>query len=78
MSVPGIGDLKKKLRKRSLLWSPSLIALLLIDEYIKEGYFFNPHDVLYPGTHEWFITMIILTQIIILRRTKNEGQGENN
>lgn len=70
---PGIKDLKKKLRKRLNLWLGSFLILLLADEYLKEGYLFDPQDVLIPGTHENLIIVVILT-IIINNVVKRNGE----
>jgi len=53
--LPTLDDLRKKFWDRAVLWSFSLSILLLLDEYVKEGYFFNPYDILVPGTHESLI-----------------------
>ena len=47
-------------RKRIPIWIIGLITILLIDEYVKEGYLFNPNDVIKPLTHENLIATLIV------------------
>ncbi|MBO8180259.1 MAG: hypothetical protein H0Z19_07245 [Archaeoglobus sp.] len=61
----------------SPLW---IIIFILIDEKIKEGYFFDPRDVKKPLTHENLavITSAILAVIALLgRREKNDEDKDN-
>ena len=60
--LPDLSDLKKNWRKRASVWLVGLICLLLLDEYIKEGYFFDVKDILIPGTHEFLV--VVLTVIL--------------
>lgn len=71
--IPGLQDLRKKWRNRAIIWLIWLIAMLLTDEYIKEGYFFKLSDIIIPGTHEFLITIaaIILIILSINKRYKN-------
>lgn len=62
--IPGLQDLKKRWKKRARIWLLGFICLLLIDEYVKEGYLFDIRDILYPGTHEFLI--IIFTIVFVL------------
>ena len=64
-NVPGIDDLKKKRRKRVIVWLFGLTCLILADEYIKEGYVFNVRDVLIPGTHEFFVVVLVVVGILL-------------
>ena len=61
-------ELKKKLWKRLNLWLLGLITLVLLDEYVKEGYFFKFDDVAKPFTHEqlviWLVGVLILINIL--------------
>ncbi len=61
--LPGLGDLKKKWTIRARIWIIWLIAMLLTDEYIKEGYFFKISDVVIPFTHENIIVSLIIVWI---------------
>jgi|Deesub1362A_J573_1020465.scaffolds.fasta_scaffold00761_11 hypothetical protein len=66
---PTLKDLTKKLSKRLPLWIAGLIGLILIDEWIKEGYLFNFSDLFVIGTHEFLIAMFSIIGIIwIFRR----------
>ncbi|MBO8180865.1 MAG: hypothetical protein H0Z19_10405 [Archaeoglobus sp.] len=53
----------------SLIW---LIIFIIIDEKIKEGYFFDPHDVKKPFTHENLavIASTILAIAALLKRKR--------
>lgn len=62
---PNLKDLTKNIDKRKYVWLLGMIALLMIDEYVKEGYFFDPADLSIYGTHE-FLIGIILSLIITL------------
>jgi len=75
---PGIGDLRKRWRERLNLWLGSGLVLLLADEYIKEGYLFDPHDVAVPGTHESIITVVIILLIINNVVKRNEENEERD
>jgi len=55
---PTIQDLWKRLDERLPLWILGLIVILLADEYIKEGYWFDYTDLQYMGTHEFIIAII--------------------
>jgi len=63
---PAIDDLKKRLRVRKYVWILGLTILLLIDEYLKEGYVFNKSDILTYGTHEFIILFLLLSLILSL------------
>ena len=61
------------LLKYSLILTPVwTIIFIFIDEKIKEGYFFDPHDVKKPFTHENLTVIVsaILTIITLLKRKK--------
>lgn len=51
-------DLLKKIDVRLPLLVAGLSSLLLLDEYVKEGYLFNPEDILDLGSHESIITAL--------------------
>ena len=42
------------------------IAWLITDELVKEGYAFDPADVVYPGTHEFWITILLAINVAVL------------
>ena len=60
IKIPGIKELFKKASKRLEFWGIFLIFGILMDEYIKEGYFFHPTEMFIPFTHEFFILLIII------------------
>lgn len=72
-------NLKKKFVIRSAVFSAGLIPLIIIDEYIKEGYAFNPGDVTKLGTHESIIVILATYSYIsfnywlLKSRRKNGG-----
>lgn len=65
-----IKELIKKWKTRLKLWLIGLTILLLIDEYIKEGYLFKIEDVWNTNiTHEKIILLlVIILGIIALKR----------
>jgi len=72
-----IYDAFKRFWKRIHFWYVWFIALLLVDEYIKEGYLVKPSDFLEPLTHENILLLATLTYIIIniigiIRRWKRD------
>ena len=56
---------KRRLWKRIHWWYAWFIVLLLVDEYIKEGYIIKPGDFLKPLTHENLLLLATLTYIIM-------------
>ena len=74
-----IKNLKKKFVIRSAVFSAGLIPLVLIDEYIKEGYWFSTSDVTKIGTHESIIVMLLTYSLasfnywLLKSRRKNGG-----
>ena len=62
------------IRKRIEFWLLFLILGILVDEYIKEGYFFKIEDIFnLMFTHEKIIVIlsIILATTIVYRRVRN-------
>jgi len=55
----------KNLWRRVHWWFAWFAVLVLVDEYLKEGYFINPGDFLKPLTHENILLLATLTYIII-------------
>jgi len=60
-----IEQLKKRFWRRIHFWYVWLVILLLVDEYIKEGYIIKPGDFLKPLTHENILLIATLTYIIM-------------
>jgi len=59
-------ELRKKPEKRGLLWASALTLALVFDEFVKEGYLFNPKEVAQPLTHEFLIALIWATYSTLL------------
>ena len=68
-----ITNIKKKFWKR-LSWL-SLISIIAIlgDEYIKEGYLFNPTEATNPYCHEFWIMVFIIISITSTYISKTRG-----
>ena len=56
--MPTLDDLRKKFWLRSFIFSLFSAGFLLVDEYVKEGYFFNPQDLFVPCTHENLLAVV--------------------
>jgi len=59
-------ELMKNLEKRIHLWFILAVILLLLDEYLKEGYLVKPKDILKPLTHEQILTATTIIYVLIL------------
>jgi len=62
--------------KRLIAWDIALVIMLLVDEYIKEGYLIKIDDFIKPLTHENILSILITTLIILivlLKREKKES-----
>ena len=62
--------------KRLIAWDIALVIMLLVDEYIKEGYLIKIDDFIKPFTHENILSILITTLIILivlLKREKKES-----
>jgi len=58
--------LPEKLRLRLSTVTAILAVLVLIDEVVKEGYTFNPYDVINPSiTHEKLFILLILLSLTL-------------
>ncbi len=67
-------NLKKKFWLRSSVFSLFLIVAILVDEYIKEGYFFRVNEITLIFSHEFFITILAVYSVIAytLHRAKQK------
>ena len=66
-------QIKKKLWKRVSVFSLGLAVLVLIDEWIKEGYVFNPKDLLCVGSHE-FLFLVFSVIAVVSMYISEEGE----
>jgi hypothetical protein len=69
-------ELRKRIDRRIHWWYAWTILLILVDEYIKEGYVFNPDDFLKPLTHENLILLTtvaytVVSTVIVVRRGRS-------
>jgi len=55
-----LGDLKKRIHLRLPILLIGLAVLLVVDEYVKEGYLFDVRDVFIVGTHEFIVVLLFL------------------
>lgn len=58
--------IKVKLLKRITAWIVIVISGVIVDEYIKEGYLFDPSDLVKWGTHENIVMVLASALICIL------------
>ena len=68
----------KNLAKRVWLWLITALIFVIADEYVKEGYLFNPGDLLVPFTHEQIalsitVAMVLYGVALWLRRRTGRG-----
>jgi len=61
-----------KVIKRLIVWDIALVIMLLVDEYIKEGYLIKIDDFIKPFTHENILSILITTLIILIVLLKRE------
>ncbi|MBI2184228.1 MAG: hypothetical protein HYU39_04630 [Thaumarchaeota archaeon] len=65
MAVNGkarLESLKKSWRSRVMVWLPALAALVLVDQYVKEGYWFDVGDLFVPRvvpSHEQIVVFAL-------------------
>jgi len=64
--LPGWSDVVKNLKKRVKLWLLVGIGLVLLDEYVKEGYWFCIDDVFVPLTHENLLLIMVLVIVCMI------------
>ena len=64
-----------KVIKRLIVWDIALVIMLLVDEYIKEGYLIKIDDFIKPLTHENILSILITTLIILIVLLKREKKG---
>ena len=55
-----------KTLKRLMLWNIGLMILLLLDEYIKEGYLIKASDFLRLLTHENLLLIGLMILVLII------------
>ncbi|MEM3045884.1 MAG: hypothetical protein QW057_02245, partial [Candidatus Bathyarchaeia archaeon] len=55
--------LGRRLGWRLMLWAGGVSALILADEWLKEGYLFQPSDLLKLGTHESLLAALWLATL---------------
>lgn len=67
--------IKNKFWKRVSVLSILMIPIVLVDEYISQGYIFNPGDVTKVGTHESLIIILVTISLISTIIDKNTGGG---
>ena len=76
-----IANLKKRFWLRAGVLSFSGAALVIIDEYLKEGYLFNPNDITLIGSHESIVvTLIFFGGLSLFKhgmKVKKNGTGED-
>ena len=80
-SKSAIEGVKKKFWLRLSNFSFFAVGFLLVDEKIKEGYFFRPSDIMTIGSHESLITLFFLIGSIsyIIHKKRGVGhEGRNN
>jgi hypothetical protein len=67
-------SLSRKLRLRLSAITAILSLLVLVDEIIKEGYMFDPYDLINTQiTHEKiFVALFIISMLLGLRSKKDE------
>lgn len=58
------GDLYKEINNRLPFLALGLSGLLLLDEFIKEGYWFDPDDIVDVGSHESIIVALMVTGLV--------------
>jgi hypothetical protein len=70
----------KRLRLRAFLWTAGLTILILLDEFIKEGYLAKLEDFLKPGTHESLLMALWIGFLAFLtwKRRKRNGNGSGS
>ena len=69
-----IGELAKRIYERLLVWLGCGLILVLLDEYVKEGYVFNPGDVLNPAvvpSHEQIaLCLAAALAVLVVRKVR--------
>jgi len=73
--MPTLDDLRKKFWLRSLIFSLFSTGFLIVDEYVKEGYLFNPQDLLVPGTHESLLALVgVYGTVSLIMTVRSRGR----
>jgi len=63
---PSLDDLKKRASLRLKIFLIFLMAWLVVDEWLKEGYFFDLSDLTQPLTHEFFFVVLLSLEAMLL------------
>jgi hypothetical protein len=53
-----------KIMKRIITWIIIVLLGVFVDEYVKEGYIFNPNDIVKIATHENIVLILLLVLIV--------------
>ena len=57
--IAKFSEIYKKAGMRIYVWLVGLIVLLLVDEYVKEGYLYKLSDAVQLFSHEFFINCLL-------------------
>jgi len=68
--IAKFSEIYKKAGIRIYVWLVGLIVLLLVDEYVKEGYLYKLSDATQLFSHEFFINCLLA---IILAKVLHDG-----
>lgn len=68
-------ELLKKQPKRLNIWTAIIIMLILIDEWVKEGYILNPSDFTNPLSHEFLLIITLLISLVLNKLIEKKGGG---
>jgi len=73
-------ELLKKQPKRLNIWTAIIIMLILIDEWVKEGYILNPSEFTKPLSHEFLLIITLLISFCLnqIFRKKEVVENGNN
>ena len=78
---PTLADLKKRADVRLKIFLAFLMAWLVVDEWVKEGYLFDVSDLTQPLTHEFFLIVLLCLEAMLLliprlmRRRSGRSRG---
>ena len=57
--IAKFNEIYKKAGIRIYVWLVGLIVLLLVDEYVKEGYLYKLGDAMQLFSHEFFVNVLL-------------------